>query len=163
MSRVRFNGKALPCVEGITDEQDEKIVNYTSVGTGQCSLSCPYNCSLKKCKRCYDYLHVFNVNMGCISADELLYYLEEQLEIYFDKQGSKIKRIILMICKSRLLFPSVEKQRPVLCRIKNFCQKKGVDLMILCDKKAGLVDELISLSENVICMCRDKDPRKVTF
>ena len=32
--------------------------------------------------------------MGCISADELLYYLEEQLEIYFDKQGSKIKRII---------------------------------------------------------------------
>lgn len=35
--------------------------------------------------------------------------------------------------------------------------------MILCDKKAGLVDELISLSENVICMCRDKDPRKVTF
>lgn len=156
--------KTLPCVEGITDEQDEKIVNYTSVGTGQCSLSCPYNCSLKKCKRCYDYLHVFNVNMGCISADELLYYLEEQLEIYFDKQGSKIKRIIFDdLQKVDFCFPLLKSNDLFFAALKNFCQKKGVDLMILCDKKAGLVDELISLSENVICMCRDKDPRKVTF
>ena len=156
--------KALPCIEEGTDKQNEKIVKYTNVGTGECAPSCPYNCLLKKCKQCYDHLHAFNINMGCISADELLYYLEEQLEIYFDKQGSKIKRIIFDdLQKVDFCFPLLKSNGLFFAALKSFCQKKGVDLIILCDKKAGLVDELISLSENVICMHRDKNPHLITF
>lgn len=156
--------KALPCVEEIITKQDGQVVKYSNAGTGQCSPSCSYNCSLKKCKNCYDHLHAFNINMGCISADELLYYLEEQLDIYFDKQGSKIKRIIFDdLQKVDFCFPLLKNNGLFFAALKNFCQKKGVDLIILCDKKAGLVDELISLSENVICMHRDNEPHKVTF
>lgn len=156
--------KALPCVEVEISKQNEKIVKYTNVGTGECAPSCPYNCLLKKCKQCYDHLHAFNINMGCISADELLYYLEEQLEIYFDKQGSKIKRIIFDdLQKVDFCFPLLKSNGLFFAALKSFCQKKGVDLIILCDKKAGLVDELISLSENVICMHRDKNPHSITF
>lgn len=41
-------------------------------------------------------MHSFNINMGCISTDELLYYLNEQLNICFDKNADKkIGRIII--------------------------------------------------------------------
>lgn len=63
--------------------------------------------------------------------------LEEQLEIYFDKQGSKIKRIIFDdLQKVDFCFPLLKNNDLFFAALKNFCQKKGVDLMILCDKKA---------------------------
>lgn len=42
-----------------------------------------------------------------------------------------------------------------LSAIKNYCQKKSIDLIILCDKNAGLAKCLRSLADNVICMERD--------
>lgn len=154
----------LPCIEVTKNSRGEEMIQYANAGGGHCSSSCPYSCSLKKCKYCYDYFHAFNINMGCISADEFLHYLEEQLEIYFNKEGKCIKRIIFDdLQKVDFCFPLLKGNRLFVAALKNFCQKRGIDLIILCDKKAGLVDELISLSENVICMQREKNPKKVSF
>lgn len=151
---------SLPCVE----KADDGTVKYKNSVNRQCSNLCPHDCVLKDCKYCYDYLHSFNINMGCISADELLHYLDEQLHIYFDKQGSNIKRIIFDdLQKIDFCFPLLKSNRLFLAALKSFCQKRGVDLIILCDRKAGLVDELVSLSENVVFMHRGIDSKEVSF
>lgn len=163
-SALTCKEKTLPCVEVIKNVNGEDVIRYANVGDGQCSPSCPYSCTLKKCKLCYDHLHAFNINMGCISADELLHYLEEQLNIYFDKGGTRIKRIIFDdLQKVDFCFPLLKSNGLFFAALKSFCQKRGIDLIILCDKKAGLVNELISLSENVICMQRGESFDEVSF
>ena len=78
--------------------------------------------------------------MGCISTDELLYYLNEQLNICFDKNADKkIGRIIIDdLQKIDYSFPLLKDNDLFLSAIKNYCQKKSLDLVILCDKHAGL-------------------------
>ena len=62
--------------------------------------------------------------MGCISSDELLYYLEEQLEIYFDEKGSRIKRIIFDdLQKVDFCFPLLKDNGLFFADLKSFCQK----------------------------------------
>ena len=103
-------------------------------------------------------MHSFNINMGCISTDELLYYLNEQLNICFDKNADKkIGRIIIDdLQKIDYSFPLLKDNDLFLSAIKNYCQKKSLDLVILCDKHAGLAKCLRSLSDNVICMERNE-------
>lgn len=153
----------LSCVEELKKAKGIEHVQYEDLNDISCS-SCPHSCPLKKCKYCYDFLHAFNINMGCISADELLHYLEEQLEIYFDKKGTRIKRIIFDdLQKVDFCFPLLKDNELFFAALKSFCQKRGIDLIVLCDKKAGLVNELISLSENVICMQRESNHEDISF
>ena len=103
-------------------------------------------------------MHSFNINMGCISTDELLHYLNEQLDICFKKGGNKkIGRIIIDdLQKIDYSFPLLKGNDLFLSAIKNYCQKKSIDLIILCDKSAGLARCLRSLADNVICMQQDE-------
>lgn len=154
----------LPCVETAPNNRKEGQIQYKDL-SASCSSNCSYdNCLLKSCKKCYDFLHAFNINMGCISSDELLYYLEEQLEIYFDEKGSRIKRIIFDdLQKVDFCFPLLRDNGLFFAALKSFCQKRGIDLIVLCDKKAELVNELISLSENVIYVNRENNPHEVSI
>lgn len=146
----------IPCVKEVVDKKyGEKEIVYSNVGGGVCSPLCTFECKLKECKTCYDYLHTFNINMGCISADEFLHFLKEQFDIYF-KEGNGINRIIIDdLQKIDFCFPLLKSNSLFLAALKNFCYKRGVDLIVLCDEKAGLVEHLKSLSENVICMEQD--------
>ena len=61
-----------------------------------------------------------------------------------------------MTCKKvDYSFPLLKGNDLFLSAIKNYCQKKSIDLIILCDKNAGLAKCLRSLADNVICMERD--------
>ena len=102
--------------------------------------------------------------MGCISTDELLHYLNEQLDICFKKGGNKkIGRIIIDdLQKIDYSFPLLKGNDLFLSAIKNYCQKKSI-VIILCDKSAGLARCLRSLADNVICMQQDEAGKTVSI
>ena len=103
--------------------------------------------------------------MGCISTDELLHYLNEQLDIYFNKDAhQKIRRIIIDdLQKIDYSFPFLKGNDLFLSAIKNYCQQKCIDLIILCDKNAGLARCLRSLADNVICMERNEEAKSLSI
>lgn len=117
-----------------------------------CNLNCKLN---RKCTKCYEYIHFFGVRMGCISAEELFAVLERQIEVQF-KDGKKITHIIIDdLQKIDYSFPFLRKTPLFLSAMITFCRERNIELTILCDKKARLVNELCSLADNVLCMRRD--------
>lgn len=121
-----------------------------------CQFNCTIdsNCKLKECSKCYEKIHPFNINMGCISTDELLYFLDEQLSLHFDDDSKcKIGRIVIDdLQKIDYSFPLLKNNDLFLNTIKNYCQKRNIDLVVLCDKDAGLAQRLRSLADNVLCL-----------
>lgn len=81
----------VPCLDN-TNNGKEKGTDtaYTNdMNEYLCTANCSRHCKLSECEKCYSKMHSFNINMGCISTDELLYYLNEQLNICFDKNADK--------------------------------------------------------------------------
>lgn len=134
-----------------------------------CSTDCTIDsdCKLKECSKCYEKIHPFNINMGCISTDELLYFLDEQLSLCFEKENKpnrKIGRIIIDdLQKIDYSFPLLNGNNLFLSAIKNYCQRKNIDLIILCDKEAQLAQRLRSLADNVLCMERDEEKNTLSI
>lgn len=151
----------IPCFEQVQESESNK--SYANEYS--CTANCSYHCQLSKCNNCYSMMHSFNINMGCISTDELLHYLNEQLDICFKKGGNKkIGRIIIDdLQKIDYSFPLLKGNDLFLSAIKNYCQKKSIDLIILCDKSAGLARCLRSLADNVICMQQDEAGKTVSI
>ncbi|MCM1218483.1 MAG: hypothetical protein NC548_28680 [Lachnospiraceae bacterium] len=125
-----------------------------------CSTCC-YKCKLRECcHKCYQYIHFFNVRMGCISADELFSVLKEQIELSYigeNKEGRLRKIIIDDLQKIDYSFPLLKEERLFLTALVMLCRENDVELQILCDKKAGLTKELCSLVDNVICIQRNQE------
>ena len=155
------NKSVIPCFEQVQNSASGK--NYTNEYS--CTANCSHHCKLSECNNCYSMMHSFNINMGCISTDELLHYLNEQLNICFNKGGNKkIGRIIIDdLQKIDYSFPLLKGNDLFLSAIKNYCQKKSIDLIILCDKSAGLARCLRSLADNVICMQQDEAGETVSI
>lgn len=152
------------CVPCFNDLSDSKISKkYTDEYS--CTANCSRHCKLSECNRCYSNMHSFNINMGCISTDELLHYLNEQLDICFNKDAhQKIRRIIIDdLQKIDYSFPFLKGNDLFLSAIKNYCQQKCIDLIILCDKNAGLARCLRSLADNVICMERNEEAKSLSI
>lgn len=151
----------VPCFNDLSDSKVSK--NYTDEYS--CTANCFRHCKLSECNRCYSNMHSFNINMGCISTDELLHYLNEQLDIYFNKDAhQKIRRIIIDdLQKIDYSFPFLKGNDLFLSAIKNYCQQKCIDLIILCDKNAGLARCLRSLADNVICMERNEEAKSLSI
>lgn len=151
----------VPCYDDLLDSKNDKI--YTDEYS--CTANCSRHCKLSECNRCYSKLHSFNINMGCISTDELLHYLNEQLDICFNKDANqKIGRIIIDdLQKIDYSFPFLKGNDLFLSAIKNYCQQKCIDLIILCDKNAGLARCLRSLADNVICMKQDEEAKSLSI
>ena len=154
-----IENRPVPCLDDTNNGKEKgTYIAYTNdIKECSCTANCLRHCRLSECEKCYSKMHSFNINMGCISTDELLYYLNEQLNICFDKNADKkIKRIIVDdLQKIDYSFPLLKGNDLFLSAIKNYCQKKSIDLIILCDKNAGLAKCLRSLADNVICMERD--------
>ena len=125
-------------------------------------MLCPslsHNCDIKdfnigECKRCYNYIHFFGIRMGCISAEELFFVLEQQLDLA-KYAGRPIKNLIINdLQKIDYSFPFLKKTSLFLSAMVEFCRIRDISLTILCDKKASLVHELCTLTDNVICIKR---------
>lgn len=129
-------------------------------------LVCPgnKNSTSDQCKCCYSYIHSFPIRMGCISAEELFAVLEEQINIKFP-EGQSIKHIVIDdLQKIDYSFPLIKSNSLFLSALITFCREKNIKLTVLCDKKTSLVQELCSLTDNVISTNREKsDINQVTF
>lgn len=121
-----------------------------------CSECSTPSCKLKtNCRGCYDYVHFLSLRMGCISAEEFLFVLNQQIDLFFrgDKQ---IRHLVIDdLQQADFSFPLLKYNELFLSALVTFCRDKGVDLTILCDKKASLTQELCSLADNVVCFQRE--------
>lgn len=153
---------SIPCIENANNESSRTIIYMNEYS---CGTNCSRHCKLMECNDCYSKMHSFNINMGCISTDELLYYLNEQLDICFNKDANKkVCRIIIDdLQKIDYSFPLLKGNDLFLSAIKNYCQQKNIDLIILCDKNAGLAKCLRSLADNVICMERNEIEKSLSI
>lgn len=111
----------------------------------------------KACRSCYHYIHFMNICMGNITPEEILYYLERQIEVTYDgDQRKHIRRIviddlqILDFCFPRLndgLF---------LAALAELCREHDIILYILCDISGKMLPPLRALADNVIITQKDK-------
>lgn len=122
-------------------------------------LQCParYNKSCNTlCGECYKYIHFMNIKLGCITPEEFLYYLFQQIETKY--HDSEIKRIIiddLQIVEH--CFPFLYNDPLFIPALIDECREKRIALYIMCDKSSNLVDRLRVLADNVVCTDRDRN------
>lgn len=108
------------------------------------------------CKKCYGHIHFKEIRMGCISPDELFYYILKQIRLSRESKNSRqpheIKRIIIDdLMKLDFCFPILRNDSLFLTTLISICKEEGIDLFILCDKSAELAYELRFQADNVIC------------
>lgn len=130
-------------------------------------LACPARIrkgnTCEKCKKCYSYMHFMNISMGNITPDELIFFLQSQLEVCF-RDGKKVKRVIMDDLEIiDYCFPFLRKNRLFLSALAAVCREKNIYLYILCDKQSLLVKELRAVADNTICMGRDEKGKLLMY
>lgn len=123
-------------------------------------LQCPARhskckeCTDTQCRQCYEYMHFMNIKLGCITAEEFMYYLFHQIKVGYG--NSHIKRIIiddLQIVEH--CFPFLFEESLFIPALIDECKELGIALYIMCDKSSSLVEKLKVLADNVVCTSRD--------
>lgn len=145
--------------------------SFMSCETGTSRWNCPTSntnctlcdeftqndCSIKECYKCYEYIHFFQVRMGCISAEEFFDALLKQIHRFADvKEKQPCHIVIDDLQKIDYSFPFLKKTPLFLSTLVTLCRQNYAELKIICDKRASLVGELCSLSDNVLCIYRDE-------
>lgn len=137
--------------------KDDKVVRRR--------LLCPARknkCNISECKRCYEHLHFMNILMGCITPEEFLSYLMRQIDTEF--HDGKIKRVVIDDLQIiDYCFPLLLQDTLFLPALIDECKNRGIALYVLCDKKAGLVNCLRSLADNIVCMERKDEKKTVAY
>lgn len=123
--------------------------------------------NFERCLQCYRHIHFKEIRMGCISADELFYYIIKQIRLskgkWIERKKQEqpchpIKRIIIDdLMKVDFSFPMLHDDTLFLTTLISICRNEGVELIILCDKSACSAHELRFQADNVICTERTSD------
>lgn len=114
-------------------------------------------CGLRNCFACYKYIHFFQIRMGCISAEEFFDALLKQISCFSDVAEKKPCHIVIDdLQKIDYSFPFLKKTPLFLSTLVTLCRQNYAELKMICDKRASLVGELCSLSDNVLCIHRDE-------
>ncbi len=118
-----------------------------------------YQCPINNCYSCYKYIHFFQIRMGCISAEEFFDALLKQINYFSDHPSTKKTCHIVIddLQKIDYSFPFLKKTPLFLSALVTLCRQNYAELKIICDKRANLVGELCSLSDNVICIYKNED------
>lgn len=140
------------CCPGLCDKTIEE---------GACRkncINCTNICDLKDCFNCYKYLHFFQVRMGCISAEEFFDALLFQIEKFSNREKRQPCHIIIDdLQKIDYSFPFLKKTPLFLSTLITICRENFAELKIICDKRANLVGELCSLTDNALCIQREEN------
>lgn len=132
-------------------------------------LTCPARmngrCNREECPNCYRYIHFMNICMGCITPEELIYFLERQIEVTYDGEEKKqIRRIIVDDLQALdFCFPLLKDNGLFLSALMTLCREHNILLYMLCDRESGLTDALRALADNVICTDKDKDGHPLIY
>lgn len=130
-------------------------------------LSCPARIKRdrerKECKECYGYIHFMNIMMGCITAEEFIYFLQLQFNTAFN-DGCYIKRVIIDDLQILdFCFPMLKGNTLFISALATLCKERDITLHILCDKNCSSVNALKTIADNVICTDRDKDGKLLIY
>lgn len=107
------------------------------------------------CSNCYKRIHLYTLRMGCISADEFFYYLDERLERLGER--NRISRIVMdNLHNIDYCFPFMRSENLFIPALINFCHERNIQLDIICDKKSSATQGLCLLADNVVCLERNK-------
>lgn len=140
------------CCPGLCDKTIEE---------GACRkncINCTNICDLKDCFNCYKYLHFFQVRMGCISAEEFFDALLFQIEKFSNREKRQPCHIIIDdLQKIDYSFPFLKNTPLFLSTLITICRENFAELKIICDKRANLVGELCSLTDNALCIQREEN------
>lgn len=155
--RRRMFCPAMQIEEAAEDKQTENNHKESKIQCTKDCITCHKDCKLKKCYDCYKHLHFFQVRMGCISAEEFFDALLQLIDKFADVSKSKPCHIVIDdLQKLDYSFPFLKSTSLFLSTLVSLCREKYAELKMICDKKAGIVDELCSLSDNVLCIKRDE-------
>lgn len=133
--------------------KDDKIARRRLQCPARHSKLCR-ECVDNQCRDCYKYMHFMNIKLGCITAEEFMYYLFQQIDVKYGE--SQIKRIIiddLQIVEH--CFPFLFDDSLFIPALIDECKELGIALYIMCDKSSSLVEKLKVLADNVVCTSRD--------
>lgn len=140
------------CCPGLCDKTIEEGVFRKNC------VNCTNICDLKDCFNCYKYLHFFQVRMGCISAEEFFDALLFQIEKFSNREKCQPCHIIIDdLQKIDYSFPFLKKTPLFLSTLITICRENFAELKIICDKRANLVGELCSLTDNALCIQREEN------
>ncbi len=115
------------------------------------------------CSECEKYIHFFRIRMGCITAEEIFFRLEEQIRIYSNEdpetgiEKSRLHIVIDDLQRVDFGFPFLRDTSLFTGALINLCHEHKAELTILCDKHSTRTKEVCALSDNVIVMDRKKD------
>jgi len=115
------------------------------------------------CRECDRFIHFLGLRPGCISAEEFLSVLLEQISIYCDcdaQYGIERRKLHIIIDDYQRIdfsFPFIKNSTLFTCALINICQEHNVELTILCDKSSERAHEVCTLSDNVMCIRRNPD------
>lgn len=115
------------------------------------------------CSECEKYIHFFRIRMGCITAEEFFFRLEEQIRIYSDEdpetgiEKSRLHIVIDDLQRVDFGFPFFGDTALFTGALLNLCHEHKAELTMLCDKHSTRTKEVCALSDNVIVMDRKKD------
>ena len=122
-------------------------------------------CKIPNCYKCYKYIHFLDLRMGYITPDEFFHYLIRQINTFAlmnNNTDNKLKKIIIDdIQKIDYSFPLIKRDKLFLTTLISICKDYEIDLFILCDKTSSFVNELRSLSDNVICTERKDNENRI--
>ena len=110
---------------------------------------------INSCKDCYRYLHFMNIVLGCISPEEFLYFLMQQIDTAYS--DGNIKRIIIDDLQIvEYCFPLLLKDPLFIPALIDECRDRKIALYIMCDKNSQMKNSLSVLADNVIYTSRDE-------
>lgn len=122
------------------------------------------------CSECEKYIHFFRIRMGCITAEEIFFWLEEQIRIYSNEDpetGIERSRLHILIDDLQRVdfgFPFLGDTSLFTGALINLCLEHKAELTILCDKHSSRTKEVCALADNVIVMDRkENDINKVVM
>lgn len=115
------------------------------------------------CRKCDKHIHIYPIKMGCITAEEFFFRIEEQIKIYTEEDpntGIEKHRLHIIIDDMQQIdygYPFLNDTTLFSAALINLCHEHKVDMTILCDKHATRTKELCTLADNVICIDREKN------
>lgn len=124
----------------------------------------------KECTHCYKRISFLNVNPGCITPEEFLSMLNDQIEVYLGqyKKNSPMRPLHILLDDYHRIdfnFPFLSASNLFTSALISLCQVHNVGLTILCDKSSKRVREVCTLSDYVLSVERSEGdvPNKITI
>ena len=117
-----------------------------------------HSCKLKsQCSNCYKNVHFLGLRMGCLSADELFFILDDLLSLKKDTKQVFTQVVIDDLQKVDFSFPFLKDTTLFLPALITLFRRHNVSAKILSDKMASLTTPLCSMADNVVCIKREED------